>query len=84
MAGGSGSEIEKSGVSSLVSRRVPGTSTLTRLQLVNTLQGHIDDLRTSLQCGICVRPLYEPFTLACGHTFCYTVSLSSTGASFER
>ncbi|KAJ5232337.1 hypothetical protein N7468_005293 [Penicillium chermesinum] len=40
--------------------------------LVNTLQGHVDDIRSILQCGICMRPLYEPFTLACGHTFCYS------------
>ncbi|KAJ5931602.1 hypothetical protein N7516_006091 [Penicillium verrucosum] len=40
--------------------------------LVHTLQGHVDDIRTLIQCGICVRPLYEPFTIACGHTFCYS------------
>ncbi|KAJ5501388.1 hypothetical protein N7453_006205 [Penicillium expansum] len=40
--------------------------------LVNTLQGHVDDIRTLIQCGICIRPLYEPFTIACGHTFCYS------------
>lgn len=40
--------------------------------LSETLQGHVDDIRTLLQCGICIRPLYEPFTLACGHTFCYS------------
>ncbi|KAL5050372.1 hypothetical protein BDW71DRAFT_173720 [Aspergillus fruticulosus] len=39
--------------------------------LLNTLQGHVDDIRSLLQCGICIRPLYEPFTIACGHTFCY-------------
>ncbi|KAL4763297.1 uncharacterized protein BDW70DRAFT_132386 [Aspergillus foveolatus] len=39
--------------------------------LFNTLQGHVDDIRSLLQCGICIRPLYEPFTIACGHTFCY-------------
>ncbi|KAL4890902.1 hypothetical protein BDV59DRAFT_183356 [Aspergillus ambiguus] len=40
--------------------------------LSDTLQGHVDDIRGLLQCGICIRPLYEPFTLACGHTFCYS------------
>ncbi|KAL1972378.1 hypothetical protein VTN31DRAFT_6792 [Thermomyces dupontii] len=39
--------------------------------LCETLQSHIDELRSLIQCGICVRPLYEPYTLACGHTFCY-------------
>ncbi|OQD85314.1 hypothetical protein PENANT_c010G08343 [Penicillium antarcticum] len=32
--------------------------------LANTLQSHVDDIRTLIQCGICIRPLYEPFTLA--------------------
>ncbi|GFF28470.1 hypothetical protein IFM46972_02359 [Aspergillus udagawae] len=40
--------------------------------LLQTLQGHVDDIRSLLQCGICVKPLYEPFTIACGHTFCYS------------
>lgn len=75
MAGGHGSEAEPSGVRA---RRSPlgrrGGPILTRSQLVNTLQGHVDDIRARLQCGICIRPLYEPFSLACGHTFCYTVS----------
>ncbi|KAL2852868.1 hypothetical protein BJY01DRAFT_88181 [Aspergillus pseudoustus] len=39
--------------------------------LFHTLQCHVDDIRALIQCGICIRPLYEPFTLACGHTFCY-------------
>ncbi|KAE8148560.1 hypothetical protein BDV25DRAFT_16104 [Aspergillus avenaceus] len=40
--------------------------------LSQTLQGHVDDIRALLHCGICIRPLYEPFTLGCGHTFCYS------------
>ncbi|PYI06605.1 hypothetical protein BO78DRAFT_407291 [Aspergillus sclerotiicarbonarius CBS 121057] len=40
--------------------------------LFQTLQGHVDDIRSILQCGVCIRPLYEPYTLACGHTFCYS------------
>ncbi|KAJ5725714.1 uncharacterized protein N7483_007071 [Penicillium malachiteum] len=49
-----------------------GSSTIESSVLANTLQSHVDDIRGLLQCGICVRPLYEPFTLACGHTFCYS------------
>ncbi|KAL3450673.1 hypothetical protein BJX65DRAFT_269841 [Aspergillus insuetus] len=55
--------------------RGPGGTKGTTLQdasgLFHTLQGHVDDIRALIQCGICIRPLYEPFTLACGHTFCY-------------
>lgn len=54
-------------------------------KLLQTLQGHIEDLRSLLQCGICVRPLYEPYTLACGHTFCYGVSvlIGDSGAGIQ-
>ncbi|KAL4873211.1 hypothetical protein BDV12DRAFT_98739 [Aspergillus spectabilis] len=57
-----------------LSRGSNGTKAATPLDasgLFQTLQGHVDDIRGLLQCGICIRPLYEPFTLACGHTFCY-------------
>lgn len=32
----------------------------------------LDDLRTLITCRVCIRPLYEPYTISCGHTFCYT------------
>ncbi|PLB54465.1 hypothetical protein P170DRAFT_505223 [Aspergillus steynii IBT 23096] len=48
--------------------------------LSQTLQGHVDDIRTLIQCGVCIRPLYEPFTLVCGHTFCYTCLTSWFGS----
>ncbi|WEW61280.1 E3 ubiquitin ligase [Emydomyces testavorans] len=38
-----------------------------------TFQKDIEDLRNLIYCGVCVRPLYEPFTLGCGHTFCYGI-----------
>jgi hypothetical protein len=75
---GSGSELEASGVRLLPLRGK--VRELTRLiQLATTLQGHVDDIRTLIQCGICIRPLYEPFTLACGHTFCYSVRILPSG-----
>lgn len=74
MAGGDSSETEASGVRTHWNTGRCKVPLLTRSQLVNTLQGHVDDIRSRLQCGICIRPLYEPFSLACGHTFCYTVS----------
>ncbi|KAI9875573.1 MAG: hypothetical protein M1830_008325 [Pleopsidium flavum] len=39
--------------------------------LLQTLESSIDDLRSLVTCRICLRPLYEPYTIACGHTFCY-------------
>ncbi|RMZ77087.1 hypothetical protein DV737_g4570, partial [Chaetothyriales sp. CBS 132003] len=44
----------------------PGDSLLT------TFQKHIEDMRGLTLCKICLRPFYEPFTLACGHTYCYS------------
>ncbi|KAK2805474.1 hypothetical protein FQN51_000300 [Onygenales sp. PD_10] len=51
--------------------------------LLQTFQGHIEDIRTLIYCGVCVKPLYEPFTLACGHTFCYSC-LTQWFASHRR
>lgn len=40
--------------------------------LLNKSGAELDDLRTLLTCRVCIRPLYEPYTISCGHTFCYT------------
>ncbi|KAJ5907742.1 hypothetical protein N7495_000424 [Penicillium taxi] len=40
--------------------------------LMDTLQGHVSDMRILIQCSICTMPMHEPFTIACGHTFCYS------------
>lgn len=32
----------------------------------------MDDIRSSITCKVCFRLLYEPFTIACGHTYCYS------------
>ena len=81
---GAASEKGSNNTNAALGEDVPGVSHNTRypegngtklllIQLSETLQGHVDDIRSLLQCGICIRPLYEPFTLACGHTFCYSV-----------
>ena len=40
--------------------------------LLQTLETSLDDLRSLIICRICIRPLYEPYTIECGHTFCYS------------
>ena len=39
--------------------------------LLQTLETSLDDIRTLITCRVCVRPLFEPYTIECGHTFCY-------------
>ena len=39
--------------------------------LLRSLETSLDDIRTLITCRVCVRPLFEPYTLECGHTFCY-------------
>ncbi|KAL8643829.1 MAG: hypothetical protein Q9226_008094 [Calogaya cf. arnoldii] len=40
--------------------------------LTNILQKNLDELRNLVACRICIRPMYEPYTTQCGHTFCYS------------
>ena len=42
------------------------------LPLLHTFQKHIEDMRSLVQCKICIKPLYEPFILSCGHCYCYS------------
>ena len=39
--------------------------------LSRALKSNLEDLRGLIICRVCIRPLYEPFTISCGHTFCY-------------
>lgn len=43
--------------------------------LLKLLETNLDDLRAIITCRICIRPLYEPYTISCGHTFCYSCLL---------
>ena len=42
-------------------------------QQLKALKGEFDSLRSHLTCKVCDRLLYQPYTIACGHTYCYTV-----------
>lgn len=52
--------------------------------LLGTFQKHIEDMRALVQCKICLKPFYEPFTLSCGHTYCYSCLSSWLGGSHNR
>jgi hypothetical protein len=42
-------------------------------QQLKVFKTEFDSLRTHLTCKICDRLLYQPYTISCGHTYCYTV-----------
>ncbi|KAL5391340.1 hypothetical protein DPSP01_001214 [Paraphaeosphaeria sporulosa] len=39
---------------------------------LKVLRSEFDSLRAHLTCKICDRLLYQPYTIACGHTYCYS------------
>ncbi|MCJ1313938.1 hypothetical protein MMC25_007618 [Agyrium rufum] len=39
---------------------------------LQSLQNDVKDLRSHVMCQICVRPMFEPYTIFCGHSFCYS------------
>ncbi|CAI6341638.1 unnamed protein product [Periconia digitata] len=39
---------------------------------LKVLKSDFDSLRSHLTCKICDRLLYQPYTIACGHTYCYS------------
>ena len=44
------------------------------VQQLKALKADFDGLRSHLTCKICDRLFYQPYTIACGHTYCYSVS----------
>jgi hypothetical protein len=46
-------------------------------QQLKALKSEFDGLRSHLTCKICDRLLYQPYTISCGHTYCYTVRRAS-------
>ncbi|KAJ4301177.1 E3 ubiquitin ligase [Kalmusia sp. IMI 367209] len=39
---------------------------------LKALHSDFDSLRSHLTCKICDRLLYQPYTISCGHTYCYS------------
>lgn len=44
-------------------------------------QKHFEDMRALIHCKICLKPFYEPYTLSCGHTYCYSCLSSWCGGT---
>lgn len=44
-------------------------------QQLKVLKTDFESLRSHLTCKICDRLLYQPYTISCGHTYCYTVGI---------
>ncbi|KAG9248312.1 hypothetical protein BJ878DRAFT_476572 [Calycina marina] len=42
------------------------------VNLTSILQNDLTDAKSLVTCSICDQLLYEPWTLACGHTYCYS------------
>ncbi|KAL2064753.1 hypothetical protein VTL71DRAFT_3891 [Oculimacula yallundae] len=58
------------------------TPTMTRpkmkddAQLATSFKKDLTEIRTLVTCTICDQLLYEPYTLGCGHTYCYSCMCS--------
>lgn len=48
------------------------TSLTPSVQKLKAYDAREDGLRSLATCKICFRMLYEPYTLGCGHTYCYS------------
>ena len=51
---------------------------------IQTLQKHVEDMRSLVMCKICLKPFYEPYILTCGHTYCYGCLNSWFNGNVER
>ena len=63
---------ERASVGSSSGKKLPTHPPDGVMSLLQNSMTDLDDLRTLITCRVCVRPLYEPYTISCGHTFCYT------------
>ncbi|KXS94522.1 hypothetical protein AC579_2836 [Pseudocercospora musae] len=46
---------------------------------LRTLQTDLEAMRQLITCKICLRFLYEPYALTCGHTYCYSCIMNWMG-----
>ena len=53
-------------------------------EAMQSLQAHVEDMRSLTLCKICLRPFFEPFILGCGHSFCYSCLRSWFGGPADR
>lgn len=53
-------------------------------EAMQSMQAHMEDMRSLTLCKICLRPFYEPFILGCGHSFCYSCLRSWLGGPNDR
>lgn len=55
-----------------LANRQDGTMTPTTLDAITCKEAYHDQRDVALECSICVDYFSSPFTIECGHTFCYT------------
>ncbi|SMR57415.1 unnamed protein product [Zymoseptoria tritici ST99CH_3D1] len=53
-------------------------------QSLRKLHTDLDDMRHIITCKVCQRFLYEPYTLTCGHTFCYSCLSQWMGQNHKK
>ncbi|CAG8961094.1 hypothetical protein HYFRA_00002637 [Hymenoscyphus fraxineus] len=52
---------------------VPSASTVpTKPDLITAFKSDLTNIKSLVTCSICDQLLYEPWTLSCGHTYCYS------------
>ncbi|KZF24606.1 hypothetical protein L228DRAFT_281663 [Xylona heveae TC161] len=51
---------------------VKGLKSQANEELLQGFRTSFDSLRSLVTCRVCVRLLYEPYMISCGHTFCYS------------
>ena len=58
--------------SKVASSSTDDSNACTHNQMLKTLNTDIEAMRHLITCKICDRFLYEPYSLTCGHTYCYS------------